>query len=361
MIPILKSWVDRYFHNEEAVLLLALIGVFAIVVWLLGNDIGPLWVSIVIAFLMQGIVLWLKDRGVPHLISVIIALLLLISLMVTTLLFLIPVVWNQTGRLVAELPSMLLEGRELLLRLPEMYPSFISVGQVEEVMRLASNELASLGQGLLSFSLSNLPVLFLVLLYMVMVPLLVFFFLKDGDDMLKWTGSLLPKERPVMTKVWQEMNLQIANYVRGKVIEIFLVGAASYISFLALGLKFALLLGLAVGLSVVIPYIGAVVVTIPVLLIGYFQWGFGSELLYLTIAYLVIQGLDGNVLVPVLFSEAVKLHPVAIILAVLVFGGLWGFWGVFFAIPLATLVKAIANAWPRPMEMGTSSAPAVGD
>jgi putative permease len=54
--------------------------------------------------------------------------------------------------------------------------------------------------------------------------------------------------------------------------------------------------------------------------------------------------------VPLLFSEAVNLHPVAIILAVLFFGGIWGMWGVFFAIPLATLVKAVINAWPRPIE-----------
>jgi len=60
----------------------------------------------------------------------------------------------------------------------------------------------------------------------------------------------------------------------------------------------------------------------------------------------VIQMLDGNVLVPLLFSEAVDLHPVAIVIAVLFFGGLWGLWGVFFAIPLATLVNAILSAWP---------------
>jgi putative permease len=65
------------------------------------------------------------------------------------------------------------------------------------------------------------------------------------------------------------------------------------------------------------------------------------------VAYLVIQALDGNVLVPLLFSEVVNLHPVAIIVAILVFGGLWGFWGVFFAIPLATLVNAVITAWPR--------------
>ena len=65
------------------------------------------------------------------------------------------------------------------------------------------------------------------------------------------------------------------------------------------------------------------------------------------IAYLVIQALDGNVLVPLLFSEVVDLHPIAIIVAVLVFGGIWGFWGVFFAIPLATVVQSVLKAWPR--------------
>jgi putative permease len=73
------------------------------------------------------------------------------------------------------------------------------------------------------------------------------------------------------------------------------------------------------------------------------------------VVYTVIQTLDGNVLVPLLFSEAVNLHPVAIICAVLLFGGLWGFWGVFFAIPLATLFKAVLDAWPKaaPREYGT--------
>ena len=104
------------------------------------------------------------------------------------------------------------------------------------------------------------------------------------------------------------------------------------------------------GLSVIIPYIGAALVTIPVVVVGYFQWGFTSEFYYLVIVYLVIQGLDGNVLVPLLFSEAVNLHPVAIILAVLFFGGIWGLWGVFFAIPLATLIKAVIYSWPEPRE-----------
>ena len=94
------------------------------------------------------------------------------------------------------------------------------------------------------------------------------------------------------------------------------------------------------------PYIGATVVTIPIALIGIFQWGLGDQFFYLMVAYAIIQTLDGNVLVPLLFSEAVNLHPVAIICAVLLFGGLWGFWGCS-SPSLATLFKAVLYAWPR--------------
>jgi putative permease len=90
-----------------------------------------------------------------------------------------------------------------------------------------------------------------------------------------------------------------------------------------------------------------VIVTIPVALVAFSQWGISGDFWGLMFAYLVVQGLDSNILVPLLFSEAVNLHPLVIILSVVIFGGLWGFWGVFFAIPLATLVKAVIHAWPE--------------
>jgi len=111
-------------------------------------------------------------------------------------------------------------------------------------------------------------------------------------------------------------------------------------------LQYALLLAVLTGLSVLIPYIGAAAVTIPVALVALFQWGPTADFYYVLLAYGIIQALDGNLLAPLLFSEVVNLHPVAIIVAILVFGGLWGFWGVFFAIPLATLINAVLRAWP---------------
>jgi putative permease len=346
MLKILRSWIDRYFGEEETVLLALLLVVSFVVILTMGAILAPVIAAVIIAFLMQGLVGRLQDWGVPHIVAVVLATLVLLGVLAASFLLMLPALWQQSVNLLSELPRMLTEWKQLLLLLPEKYPALIQKEQIESLITAAGKELGGLGQVVVSFSLANLPVLFGVLIYAVVVPILVFFFLKDSDTILGWIGSFLPHDRPTMQTIWAEMNLQVANYVRGKVIEILVVGVVSFVAFVWLGLNYALLLALAVGLSVVIPYIGAVVVTLPVAMIGMFQWGMGSEFMYLMIVYLIIQTLDGNVLVPLLFSEAVNLHPVAIIMAVLVFGGLWGLWGVFFAIPLATLIKAILTAWP---------------
>ncbi len=356
MLRVLQSWYERYFSEEEALVLFFVLALLLVSVLAFGNILGPVLVAIVIAFLMQGVVNNLVKLKVPHLLAVSLVSLLLVGLMITAIFLLLPLVWNQLSNLFNELPRLLSQGQELLAGLPEQYPQFITEEQLQQWVKAARNEVAQFGQWALSYSLSSIPNVVVLIVYLILVPILVFFFLKDRDELLQWLVRMLPRKRNLMQRIWLEMDTQIANYVRGKAIEIFLVGGVSYIAFQFLGLNYAALVALMVGLSVIIPYIGAAVVTIPVALVGILQWGWSSDFFYLMLAYGIIQAIDGNVLVPFLFSEVVDLHPVAIIVAVLFFGGVWGFWGVFFAIPLATLIKAILNAWPHVEE---SSAPPV--
>ena len=237
-------------------------------------------------------------------------------------------------------------GQEVLLALPHKYPDLFSEQQVLELINQIRAEAVNIGQNAVQASLSSVLGLLTLLVYLILMPLMVFFFLKDKTTIVAWVKHFLPTDRRLAGQVWTDVDIQIGNYVRGKFIEIVIVWIVTYVTFALMGLQFSMLLGVLVGLSVVIPYVGAVTVTFPVAVIAYFQWGFTSDFAYIMIAYAIIQALDGNVLVPLLFSEVVNLHPIAIITAVLVFGGLWGFWGVFFAIPLATLVQAVLKAWP---------------
>lgn len=345
MNKIFSRWFSNKFSNPQAVVLaMFLLFGFASIL-LLGDILNPLFVAIVLAYLLEWLVSGMQNKGLPRLLSVNVVFISFIAVLLTTVFVLIPVVSSQLLGLVNELPTMLKQGQEKLLNLPVEYPEFVSEQQIQDVLRAITTELGSIGQKAISFSIDSLISIVALAVYLILVPLLIFFMLKDKTLILDWAISWLPKERSMATRVWNEVNGQIGNYIRGKVAEIIIVGVVTYITFSIMGLNYALLLSILVGFSVLIPYIGAAVVTIPVVMIAYFQWGFTTDFWTVFIGYLIIQALDGNLLVPILFSEAVNLHPVAIISAVLLFGGIWGFWGVFFAIPLATLVKAVMSAW----------------
>ena len=346
MLDIFNKWYKRYLFEEESVLLLVLLTIAVVLLMTIGDIIAPLLAALVLAFLMQGVAGQLERHGVPQWLGVSVAYALFVSVFFGLILGVFPVVWRQLVSLAAEMPRMLEQGRQFLSILPARYPELVTADQLNQVTALAKTEIAELGQLLVTRSVAFIPGILTVLVYMILIPMLVFFFLKDREQLLHWCGSFLPPERPLLRRIWGEMNEQFANYARGKVLEIIVVGAVSYMAFTWMGLNYAALLALAVGLSVIIPYIGAALVTLPVVMVGFFQWGMSNEFYTLCAVYLIIQALDGNVLVPLLFSEAVNLHPVAILMAVLFFGGIWGLWGVFFAIPLATLIKAIINAWP---------------
>ena len=347
MFKVLRDWIQRYFSDEEAVVLAVLLFLAFTAVLTLGGMLAPVLAGMVLAYLMQGLVVSLERVRVPGGVAVGLVFALFMGLLLVFILVVVPLLWHQLITLFNELPGMLAKWQTLLLLLPERYPHLVSDEQVLRAIEAARGEIGKFGQWALTFSLSSLPLLVNIMIYLVLVPILVFFFLKDRQMIGQWVRGYLPRERALITRVGREMNRQIANYIRGKVIEIFICGGVTYIAFVVLELNYAALLALLVGISVVVPYVGAVVVTVPVFLIALFQWGWSDQFIYLMAVYGIIQTLDGNVLVPLLFSEAVNLHPVAIICAVLLFGGLWGFWGVFFAIPLATLFKAVLDAWPR--------------
>ncbi|MEN5093321.1 AI-2E family transporter [Pseudomonas protegens] len=347
MFKVLRDWIQRYFSDEEAVVLAVLLFLAFTAVLTLGGMLAPVLAGMVLAYLMQGLVVSLERLHLPGGAAVGLVFALFMGLLLVFILVVVPLLWHQFVTLFNELPGMLAKWQSLLLLLPERYPHLVSDEQVLQAIEVARGEIGKFGQWALTFSLSSLPLLVNIMIYLVLVPILVFFFLKDRAMISRWVIGYLPQERTLITRVAHEMNRQIANYIRGKVIEIVICGGVTYIAFVALGLNYAALLALLVGISVVVPYVGAVVVTVPVALIALFQWGWSDQFIYLMAVYGIIQTLDGNVLVPLLFSGAVNLHPVAIICAVLLFGGLWGFWGIFFAIPLATLFKAVLDAWPR--------------
>jgi len=345
MIDVVKNWFEKHFSDPQAIILVVFLLLGAVLVLYWGKILTPVIASVVIAYILEGLVSKIKNFGVPRFVAFLISYTLFVTAVALILFGLVPLVISQVSQLIVDFPRILSKVQALLLTIPEQYPMFAD-REIEQMLGNFSSELVGVGQTLLSVSLSSALDVFTVLVYLVVVPLLVFFLLKDKVKILLWFRRFIPEDRSLAYSVWKEVDAKMGNYIRGKMVEIFIVGAATFIPLQYMGMNYAATMSLLVGLSVIIPYVGAVAVTIPVAMIAWFQWGGTSDFVYLMIAYLVVQFMDGNILVPLLFSEVVNMHPAAIIIAVLFFGGLWGVWGVFFAIPLATLIQAVINSWP---------------
>ena len=343
----IANWFKLQAANPQVVYLaVVLLGSLLIVVYA-GDMLAPVFAGIVIAYLLEGLTQKLTHMKVPRALAVWLVFLAFILFVVTLVFGLLPTLYNQLTEMVQQIPAILARGQAALTTLPQKYPELFSVEQVQEIIAAARAQLTAFGQTLVATSLSGAASLITLLIYLILLPILIFFFLRDKHRILRWLGAFQPRDDALARRVWRDVDLQIGNYIRGKFWEILIVWAVTFVCFAYFGLQFSMLLAALVGLSVLIPYVGAAVVTIPVVLIAWFQWGWSGDFIYVVSAYLIIQALDGNLLVPLLFTKVVNIHPVAIIVAVLFFGGLWGIWGVFFAIPLATLVHAVLVAWPK--------------
>ncbi len=347
MLDVIKDWYRRNFTDPQAVILVLLLLVGFGLIWLVGDIMAPVLVALVLAYLLEGVVGMLVRLGVNRTLGAVFVLVIFLAISFIVFFGLVPILSKQVTEVVTALPDMIAKGQEQLLRLPELYPDVFTIEQIKGLIANVRAEVGQAGQQILSFSIARLRTFITIVIYAVLVPLMVFFVLKDKHQLMQWAGNFVPRRSELSFRVWKEVDQKIANYIRGKFVEISIVWVVTYIIFSLMGLNFSLLLSFMVGLSVLVPFVGALVATLPIAIIGFFQWGLTANFWWLLVIYQIIQLLDGNVLVPLLFSEMVNLHPLAIIVAVVFFGGIWGLWGVFFAIPLATLVQAVLNAWPK--------------
>ncbi len=344
------NWFKYQLSNPQVVFLTFVLVGLILVISYAGDTFAPVFAGVVIAYLLEGLVARLTLFGIPRLLAVCLVFLAFLVFLTSIIFVLLPLLISQGSELVQQIPAILGRGQSTLLTLPERYPDLITPAQIKEVIASLRVQLTELGQTMVTSSISGAVSMITLLVYVILLPILVFFFLKDKKRILNWVKGFSPKDRELATQVWDDVDIQIANYIRGKFWEFCIVWSVTLATFTLFNLQYALLLSFLVGISVLIPYVGAAVVTIPVIIVAWFQWGPTSDFITVVAAYLFIQALDGNLLVPILFAEVVNIHPVAIIVSILFFGGLWGVWGIFFAIPLATLIQATIVAWPKSSE-----------
>ena len=347
MLEEINNLFRKIFSSEETlVFALLLTGAF-LTLFFFGNILTPFLVSIIFAYLLVGMQKRLEEYGLNSTLALILTYSFFLLLGVALMVWLVPLVYQQLQSLILEIPKWVNSFMIFVQNIPEKYPDLISSDQITTFLQSLSGQITAISEDFLKASIAGIQNTVTIAINLVLLPILVFFFLFDRESIISGFLSILPNKRAMLQNVWIEMEDQLSNYARGKAIEIIIVGLVAAVIFMYFDLQYVALLSVLVGFSVLIPFLGAFIVTLPVAVLGLLQFGLTFDFWLLMGLYVILQMLDGYLLVPILFSDAVKLHPVIIMLAVFIFGGMFGFWGIFFAIPIATLIKAIWNSWPE--------------
>lgn len=336
-LPTLRSLLMDPKIASLVVILALMVGAL----YFFGFQLIPFLIAFLIAYFLDAGVSRLKQRGLGHLISVCIVYVVYLVIYLALLGGPVRIVAHRAVELAQKLPRNADQLMEKFSHIPDPTLGLLSDKMRQDMIDLVLSQIQNTLQFVVSGSVGLISQVSAWVMFLFLVPLLVFFFLKDREPLIKAVLRFLPRNRELADQVWVEMEKRMGGYVRGKIWEILIVGIVTWAVFALLGFEYPVVFGLLSGFSVLIPYLGMVAVAIPLFIQAYLQWGMSWPLGWVMIAYTVIQFLDGNILVPMMLSHAVKLHPVTILLAVMLFGSIWGFLGVVFAIPLATFVKIL--------------------
>jgi putative permease len=345
-MDLLRDWYNIIARNNQLALLLVLLLIGTVFIVITADILAPFYAAMTIAYVMDVSMRALQRRGVSRGVAFGLVYGLFIALIIA-LVALVPLLGRQLLQLVGQFPAFVAKLQDIVAHLPERYPTLITADQLGGIMDDVRSQVLGMGQNLARYLRGTVVGVVTIIVYMIIVPIMIFFLLKDKDRIVRWLASFLPEHHELSAAVWRDVNRQLQSFVAGKVVQMLIVGVFAFILFKLVGLHYAPLLAVIVGIAVLIPYIGVAAATVPVAAVALLQYGLSFQAALAIGVYFIIHALDGNVLVPFLFSEAVAIHPVAIIVAILFFGGIWGVWGVFFAIPLAVLVKSVVAAWPK--------------
>ena len=177
MLDILKQWYQRHFTDPQTVIFAFMLIVGTLLIFVLNAHLMPILVAIIIAYLAEGMVAWLNRVSIHRTAAASIFTAVMIAAILLAFFVLLPLLSRQISDLFGEMPIMLAKGQRLLLHLPEQYPGYVSAAQIEEILTLVRTELASMGQRVVSLSLSSVVGAITFLVYMILLPLMVFFFL----------------------------------------------------------------------------------------------------------------------------------------------------------------------------------------
>ncbi|WP_068304904.1 AI-2E family transporter [Pararhodobacter sp. CCB-MM2] len=336
----------------------ALAALLLLALWRLGDVMLPFVLGAALAYFLDPLADRLERAGLSRTAATVVISLAMVLVFVLAILLVVPLLIQQFQALRDALPGLVERGTTLLT---ERFPSILeadstlrtSLDSLAEAIQARSGELAN---AILGSALSVINVVLLI----VIVPVVAFYMLLDWDHAVARVDAMLPREHaPTIRKLASEIDRTVASFIRGMGTVCLLMGAFYAVGLMLVGLQFGVVLGAFAGLITFIPYVGAILGGALALGFGLVQfWGDWVSLAMVAGVFVAGQMIEGNVLTPKLVGRSVGLHPVWLILALSVFGALFGFIGMLIAVPVAAAMGVVARHFAQVYKESTLYDPA---
>lgn len=317
------------------------LGILGIILSLL-KILTPLFIGIVVAWLLNPLITKLEKKKVRRIISATIAYVILIGCIVLLIKAILPLIYNQTVELVANFPDIFSSIKDWIFGLFNKLDS--NVINIESIEKNLSNRIDLFSSNLSTTLPSNIMNILSITISSIgtfVIGLVIgFFLLLSCNNLSNTLLEMVPKRfRGNVNELLQKIDQSLRGYVNGALLDAFIVFLVSSIAFAIIGLKAPLLFGLFCGLTNVIPYAGPYIGGAPAVIVAFSQsTGLGIAIL---IAIVIIQAIEGNILQTLIISKTTKLNPVTIIIGLLIFGHFFGIIGMLLSTPIIGVIKVI--------------------
>jgi predicted PurR-regulated permease PerM len=314
---------------------LALAGAGGVALYLLSPILTPFLFAATLAYICNPMVDGLARRKVPRMLGAVLVLLMLLAAFVVLMLVMLPLLAKQVRAIAEQMPVYVDWVRTALGPLVERHFGVeLDVALVKTWLLDHVEEIRSLAVKLLPSIKSGGLALLAFVVNLVLVPVVLFYFLRDWNKMVGNVDEIIPRRwHDTAATILREIDEVLGQFLRGQLMVMLLMGVFYTIGLWIAGLDFALSVGIIAGLVTFVPYLGVVIGVTLATLTGLLQFGELMPLVWLWGVFAAGQLVEGYVLVPMLVGERIGLHPVAVIFALLAFGQLFGFFGVLLALP----------------------------
>jgi len=317
--------------------------VFVAVLWLLGNVLLPFVLGGAIAYFIDPVADRLERMGLSRAVATALITVASIIIFIIMALAVIPALVSQMIDLIEITPQVF---RDLQAFLNERFPSLQEEGSNTRMMLSTLGEtIRNKGGAVLGGVVGSALSLFNIVILLVIVPVVSVYLLLDWDRMIARIDELLPREHlPVIRRLASEIDETLSAFIRGMGTVCLILGTFYAVALMAVGLQFGLVVGVIAGLVTFIPYLGALIGGTLAIGLALFQfWGEWGSIGLVALVFVAGQVIEGNFLTPKLVGSSVGLHPVWLLLALSVFGSMFGFVGMLVAVPVAASLGVLAR------------------